>query len=127
MNQSEQLLFDRISKLSFDDGNEELTFALRLARDNAWTHAYTARVIDEYKRFAFLAIVANHPVTPSDQVDQAWHLHLTYTRSYWDRFCGQVLGTPLHHGPTRGGPQESDKFDRWYQKTLKSYRPFLLH
>ena len=25
------------------------------------------------------------------------------------------------------GPQESDKFDRWYQKTLKSYRRFFGH
>ena len=98
MNESEQALYDRISQFSFDDGNVELTFARRLARENGWTQAYTARVIDEYKRFAFLAVVANHPVTPSDQVDQVWHLHLTYTKSYWDQFCGGVLGTPRSPG-----------------------------
>ena len=51
-----------------------------------------------------------------------WHLHLTYTRSYWDRFCGEVLGQTIHHGPTKGGPDEAEKFDRWYQKTLESYQ-----
>ena len=127
MNASEQSLYDRIWQFSFDYGNEELTFARRLARDNGWTQAYAADVIDEYKRFAFLAVVADHPVTPSDQVDQAWHLHLTYTKSYWDRFCGQVLGTSLHHGPTRGGPEEADKFDRWYQNTRESYIRFFGH
>lgn len=121
MNASEQSLYDRISRFSFDDGDEELTFAGRLARENGWTPNYTARVIEEYKRFIFLAVVSRHPVTPSDQVDQVWHLHLTYTRSYWDRLCGQVLGRPLHHGPTRGGGAEAQKFDRWYTNTLESY------
>lgn len=50
----------------------------------------------------YLAVRANHPVTPSDEVDQAWHLHLTYSRSYWDEFCGAVLEEVVHHDPTRG-------------------------
>ncbi|MEK6230809.1 MAG: hypothetical protein N2A42_03075 [Luteolibacter sp.] len=33
----------------------------------------------EYKRFVALAMLAGHPVTPSEEVDQAWHLHLVYT------------------------------------------------
>ena len=127
MNKNEQSLFDRISQFSFDDGDPELTFAGRLARDNRWTEAYTARVIDEYRRFAFLAVVAGHPVTPSDQVDQVWHLHLTYTKPYWDQFCGDVLKTPLHHGPTRGGPEEARKYKDWYRSTLASYIHFFGH
>jgi hypothetical protein len=75
----------------------------------------------EYRRFVFLAMEAGHPVTPSEQVDQAWHLHLLYTRSYWDDLCGQVLGRPLHHGPTQGGPAEGAKFHDWYRATLDSY------
>jgi uncharacterized protein (TIGR04222 family) len=61
-------------------------------------------------------------VTPSDQVDQAWHLHLLYTESYWDGLCRGVLGRPLHHGPTRGGVREAAKFHDWYGRTLDSYR-----
>ena len=68
MNEAEQALYDRILQFSFDEGNEALTFARRLARETGWTPNYTARVIDEYKRFIFLAVVAGHPVTPSDQV-----------------------------------------------------------
>ena len=67
-------------------------------------------MISEYRRFVFLALAAGHPVTPSDQVDQAWHLHLLYTNSYWNRFCGETLGRRLHHGPTQGGASERDKF-----------------
>lgn len=121
MTESEKALLQRILSFSFDHGDEELTFAARLARENGWTSSYTDRVLVEYKRFVFLAMVADHPVTPSDQVDQAWHLHLTYTRSYWDQLCGEVLGRPLHHGPTQGGEKEATKYADWYAKTRKRY------
>lgn len=117
-----QDLYDRIREYDFDAGGSLVPFSARLARENGWSRAFTARVITEYRRFAFLAVVAGHPVTPSDQVDQAWHLHLLYTRSYWTRFCRDTLETLLHHEPTRGGEVERDKFLRWYAQTLESYR-----
>src|SRR5262245_58098130 len=88
--QSADELLARITAFSFDEGTPAFPFASRLARENGWTLAYVARVIEEYRRFMFLAVVAGHPVTPSDQVDQAWHLHLLYTHSYWDGFCKDV-------------------------------------
>ncbi|UVO54832.1 hypothetical protein [Sphingomonas sp. SUN039] len=98
-----------------------LSFTQRLARENGWTAVRAARVIEEYRRFCFLAVVAAHPVTPSDAVDQAWHLHLTYSRDYWERFCPDVLGRPLHHGPTAGGGAEQARYFDQYADTLKSY------
>jgi len=97
------------------------SFAARLARENRWSDDFAKRVLDEYKRFCFLAVTAGHEVTPSDAVDQAWHLHLTYSRDYWDRFCPGVLSMPLHHGPTAGGPAERDRYFEQYAQTLKSY------
>ncbi len=98
-----------------------LPFAARLARENCWTAAHAARVIDEYKRFVWLACRTGHQVTPSDAVDQAWHLHLTYTRDYWERFCPEILGRALHHGPTAGGRDEGARFHEQYAQTLKAY------
>ncbi len=97
------------------------SFAARLARENGWSAGQAERVMDEYRRFLFLAVVAEHPVTPSDAVDQAWHLHLTYSRDYWDRLCGEVLRQPLHHGPTAGGDQELHRYFAQYADTLASY------
>jgi hypothetical protein len=97
-------------------------FSARLARENDWSRDHARRVIAEYKRFVWLAARAGHPVTPSEAVDQAWHLHLCYTRSYWEDLCGGILGAPLHHGPTRGGREEGEKFADWYGRTLESYR-----
>ena len=102
--------------------NHQRAFTERLARENAWDRAYTARVLEEYRRFLFLAARAGHPVTPSRAVDQAWHLHMIHTRDYWDVLCGEILAFPLHHDPTRGGGDERTKFFDWYDRTLTSYR-----
>lgn len=117
-------LLDRIDAFQFDASGASLSFPRRLARENDWTHETAHRAIREYRRFLFLAMQAGHPVTPSDQVDQVWHLHLCYTRSYWTRLCGEVLGAPLHHEPTQGGATEGEKFDDWYARTVESYRRF---
>lgn len=113
---------ERILAFSFDDEAAAYPFTARLARENDWARDYAERAIAEYRRFMFLTVAAGHPVTPSDQVDQVWHLHLLHTRSYWDRFCGETLGRRLDHDPTKGGQQERNKFENWYERTLESYR-----
>lgn len=120
--QEHENLYKRIQAFSFEEGAVSLPFAARLARENGWTRRYADRVVKEYKRFTFLVLICDHPVTPSDQVDQVWHLHLTYSRSYWDHFCGEVLKRPLHHDPTVGGPEEAERFRQQYDDTLESYR-----
>ncbi|NEZ63886.1 hypothetical protein D0962_14000 [Leptolyngbyaceae cyanobacterium CCMR0082] len=122
MNSQQAELYKRLQIYALDQPGAQFSFSQRLAQENCWSFKYTCRVIEEYKRFAFLAVVAGHPVTPSDQVDQVWHLHLTYTRSYWEDFCPNVLQMSLHHEPTQGGGVEHDKFLDWYSRTLASYR-----
>src|SRR5262245_503172 len=115
-------LFARIQAFDVDGGEHALPFAARLARENGWSRTYADRVIVEYKRYVFLAVTSGITVCPSEDVDAAWHLHLTYTRSYWKRFCGEVLGRPLHHEPTKGGPAEAQKHLKMYAATLAAYR-----
>jgi hypothetical protein len=110
-----------LSSYSIGPDTAALSFAQRLARENGWSAEFAAQVITEYKRFCFLAVTGSEEVTPSDQVDQAWHLHLTYTRDYWERFCPEVLGKPLHHGPTKGGEAEQGRFFEQYARTLRRY------
>jgi hypothetical protein len=124
MNAHERELFERIANYAFDEGGETLTIAARLARENGWSKVFAHRAIAEYRRFVWLALAAGHSVTPSDAVDQVWHLHLTYTRSYWDCFCGEILRQPLHHGPTKGGAAESERYLDQYERTLASYREY---
>lgn len=114
-------LWQALSSYTIGPEDAEFTFTDRLARENGWDRRHAERVMEEYRRFCFLAMRAGHPVTPSDAVDQAWHLHLTFSRDYWERFCPGILGGPLHHGPTAGGRAERDRYYRQYGATLASY------
>ncbi|HEX8427617.1 hypothetical protein [Hymenobacter sp.] len=115
-------LWNRIRHFELDDPAAAFSFTDRLARENGWPLDYALRATLEYKKFMFLLCLAEHPLTPSDQVDQVWHLHLLYTRSYWLDFCEQVLKRPIHHGPTRGGDAERGKFNDWYGRTKTLYQ-----
>ena len=97
------------------------TFARRLGLKQRWGKRHTYAVIEEYRRFLYLAATGDRPVTPSDAVDEAWHLHLTYTRHYWDELCGRILGRPLHHDPTEGGAAQQAHFKDQYAATLARY------
>ncbi len=122
MTSEQELLWNKIHSFELDDPSNSLTFTDRLARENGWTIEYSLRTIEEYKKFMFLLCIANHPLTPSDQVDQVWHLHLLYTHSYWIEFCKDTLNKQIHHGPTKGGSNENSKFTDWYEKTKQLYK-----
>lgn len=121
MNHDQIALWHRIRDFDIDAADASKNYSNRLAKENGWTPVYAKRVIDEYKKFTFLAVAAGHGVTPSKAVDEAWHLHLLYTQSYWEQFCPQVLGQPLHHQPSNGDQEQDMKFQNWYQNSLASY------
>jgi hypothetical protein len=115
-------LWARLQTMEIDPPDAKTQFRHRLRQYNKWTDDFAARVTYEYRRFLYLAARAGHPVTPSDTVDQAWHLHLIYTRHYWEELCGKILGLQLHHEPSAGGTVESNKFERQYKQTIESYK-----
>ncbi|MDA0652134.1 MAG: hypothetical protein O3C49_02515 [Proteobacteria bacterium] len=119
---SQDPLWHRIEAFDFNALDETLPFAQRLARENGWTPDHAARVVEEYKRFCYLAINAGHAVVPPDQIDQAWRLHLCYSQDYWDIFCAKVLSADLHHNPIRyRDTEEADRHRDAYAATMKSY------
>ncbi len=116
-------LWARLEAHTIGPPDASLTFADRLARENRWSVEHANCVIFEYKRFCYLARTSapGEQVTPSDAVDQAWHLHLTYSRDYWQVFCPKILGAELHHGPTAGGQVERARYYDQYAATLRAY------
>src|SRR5262245_54019684 len=115
-------LWAQLETMEIDPPDATTRFHHRLRQYNKWTDEFAGRVTKEYRRFLYLAARARHPVTPSDTVDQAWHLHLIYTRHYWQELCGKILGLELHHEPSAGGTVESNKFERQYEQTIESYK-----
>ncbi|WP_147363214.1 glycine-rich domain-containing protein [Deinococcus sp. RM] len=91
----------------------------RVAREQRWTPAYAQRAALEYRRFLLLSTLGA-PVTPSAVVDEVWHLHLLFTRDYWERLT-PLLPTPLHHEPGGGQPGEPLRFRAQYEATLDAY------
>jgi len=114
-------LWQKLAAFEFDSEVVTLAFRDRLARENGWPTAFADKVVGEYKRFVYLVASSGSELTPSEHVDQAWHLHMLYTRSYWQQLCGDILGFALHHHPTLGGRSEQQKFRRQYRFTLDSY------
>lgn len=124
MDIAQKKLWRSLRNLYISTAGAEYTFNQRLQHENGWSEGYTERVVEEYRRFLFLCAVCTHGVTPSEQVDQVWHLHLTYTINYWDYLCANVLGFQLHHGPTKGGKTENVKYKDQYLDTLDSYKRY---
>ena len=118
----DQDLWRQLEAMEIDPPDAATRFRHRLKQYNTWTDEFAARVTKEYRRFLYLAARAGHPVTPSDTVDQAWHLHLIYTRHYWQELCGRILELQLHHEPSAGGTVESNRFERQYEQTIASYK-----
>ncbi|WP_430910594.1 TIGR04222 domain-containing membrane protein [Methylobacterium sp. sgz302541] len=119
---AEQLaLWERIARHPFERPEIALDFAGRLAADMGWRRGFALGAIEEYRRFCFLAMTGRMPATPSEEVDAVWHLHLTYSRDYWDVWCAGVLRGPLHHQPTAGGAAEGGRFREQYAGTLARY------
>lgn len=116
-------LWEKVSRFSVDLKGAVYPLSARLSDEQDWTPEFTARAIEEYKRFMFLATVAGHAVTPSHVVDEVWHMHLIYTRSYWEEL-GDILGRLIHHDPGTGGKGDQSKFQAQYNRTLEAYRKF---
>jgi len=114
-------LWQRIKAHAFPQAAPGCGFSDRLAREQGWTRAQAAAAIEEYRRFCFLAVTEAEVMCPSHQVDMVWHLHMTYTRDYWTRWCGEVLQTPLHHEPSRGGREQLAHHRELYAQTLARY------
>lgn len=118
----EDSIWQALAQMRIEPPGAALGFTRRLARENGWSRGHAEAVMTEYRRFLYLAATGTTEVTPSDQVDQAWHLHLAYTRHYWEELCARIIGRPLHHGPTAGGASEGRKYRALYAETLQRYR-----
>ena len=111
-------LLARVQAFGFSEPGDPLAFESRLADDQGWTLGYALAVVEQYRRFLVLTQVAGRPVSPSPDVDEAWHLHLTRTAHY-EAFCADVFGRFLHHEPAR--PGEGPRHRDMYRETLDLY------
>lgn len=122
MNWSNDPLWRALAEMRITPERAALSFTAKLARERGWSTAHAEAVVEEYRRFLYLGATGKAAVTPSADVDQAWHLHLSYSRHYWDVLCGSILKRPFHHEPSTGGPGENARHHAQYRATLARYR-----
>src|SRR5581483_5342827 len=115
-------LWSAIEQFRLDDPDAAISFSRKLAAKQHWSPTFTNRVIEEYRKFLLLCCISPTGASPSQIVDEAWHLHLTYTQSYWIDLCKNTLGKDIHHHPSRGGEEEDLKHRDWYSDTLLLYQ-----
>lgn len=108
-------LWSRVASYRFPTGfKEKLCAAMNCSAQTA------EKLQDEYLRFVYLAQISPTEATPSEQVDQVWHLHLSYTRDYWHKFCAEILQRDFHHDPC-DGPESMPRYAQQYRATLALY------
>lgn len=125
MTEEQTKIWAEIQNFELDDIDSSFTFTDRLARENDWSLEYSLRAVLEYKKFIFLITISDFPHTPSDQIDQVWHLHLLFTESYWIDLCKNTIRKNIHHGPTKGSEQKG-LFKEQYTKTLRLYKSLFM-
>jgi uncharacterized protein (TIGR04222 family) len=100
-------------------GERGVDLASRLVAKQGWARPAAEGVVLEYRRFCFLACIADFVVVPSAEVDEVWHLHMLHSRDYWDGWCAEALGLKLHHEPAASG--DGARFRTLYAETLALY------
>lgn len=76
--------------------------------------------VREYARFMTMIYFSTNTLTPSEEVDQVWHLHQTMTIEY-RTFCNKVYGKFIDHTPTTG-QEDTPKFSEIYIQTIELYK-----
>lgn len=60
-----------------------------------WPADKVQRACDRYHRFLLLAAkYPDHPLAPTRDIDEMWHIHMLHPRAYYDdcmRLCGRIL------------------------------------
>ena len=105
---NDMTLWTKLQALELDQAGSAFRFSDRLARENGWSRAFALGAIEEYRRFIYLAATSPTPVTPSDVVDQVWHLHL-----------------PSRLAVVLGACQMSVRWPRWRGLLFLQHPPYL--
>jgi hypothetical protein len=94
---------------------------LNLLSQKYCTSNLTAHYISEYIKFMVLVYFSKSTLTPSEEVDQVWHLHQSLSLQY-ENFCNAVFGKLIIHTPTAGGRTDEVRFKEFYVKTIEFYK-----
>ena len=79
----------------------------QLMQEYNWTPDYTDNVLYEYMRFIVLRST-NLNLSPSDDIDKCWHIHLLNPVKYYD-YCIKTFNKIIDHNPEMSYDQQAKK------------------
>jgi hypothetical protein len=120
LNDRERDLWQRLLAFNFDQSGP-YPYSQRLAKENRWPYEYALQIIEEYRKFLFLATICESALLPAEDIRQAWRLHLIYSVSYRKDLCDDVLGKELSHQCENGAEHQKHATVR-FEKTMALYR-----
>lgn len=106
------LLWKKIQSIDLGFGARYLQYK------HGWDIMFGERALEEYRRFIFLTHISRTEITPSECIDEVWHIHILHTKPYaeFSKTCGRFI----HHNP--GMPDEKVRWDGQYRQTLEMYK-----
>lgn len=121
--QSELTPLEREAAIKMDNISFGSEFVNILAWEQRIDVEEAIRWIIEYKKFIFLifAFYADRIMSPSEIVDQVWHLHMQFVEDFQRDVCSINV---IHHFPSKGGSAETVKYTNLYAETLETYNKF---
>ncbi len=123
ISQSEMTLLEREAAVKVDNISFGSEFVNILAWEQRIDVEEAIKWIIEYKKFIFLifAFYTDRIMSPSEIVDQVWHLHMQFVEDFQRDVCSINV---IHHFPSKGGSAETVKYTNLYSETLETYNKF---
>ena len=110
-------LWERLRAYDFPLSGGRGSLRDHLAQKTKLGSSKAPHVIEEYRRFLYLAATSGEVLAPSPLIDRVWDTHIEDTRAYLEDFSGKVMGRVIHHSP--GRTKAAD--DPAYRRTLELY------
>jgi hypothetical protein len=100
-------LWLRLAFLERSGGPSAATLHSLVVADTGWTPEFAKAVIEEYRRFLFLAMRTGHAVKPPPAIDRVWQLHRAHAPNYWDVLSQFVVDRPAVPSVSTGADNDT--------------------
>ncbi len=112
----------KILNFNIHSNGDSSIFISKLMSENGWSKNFTLQALSEYKKFIYLLYISDARLSPSVVIDKIWHCHLTFTQSYWQDLCRDILKKDIHHIPSSLNDISNQQDSLSYERTLKFYQ-----
>jgi hypothetical protein len=117
---SDRRLWHRLEGYSFHERPLTKSLVDRLVAETGHPVDVCYTLVEEYRRFMYLAGSSSESLSPSPIVDMVWRMHAEDENAYYNDFCPRILGRTIYPPEFQGAPVPLQE-DPDYVRTLEYY------